>query len=526
MNEDAVRLVVEFLALIVFIFLGVRSGGIGLGLWGGVGVLFFAFVFNEPPGEPPISAMLIIIAVISAAAAMQAAGGTDFLVKIASRIIQRNPKQITIIAPLVSFVFTVGAGTSNIFFSLIPVIEETAYKNGVRPERPLAASTVASGLGITSSPVSAAMAVMIGLMEPLGFSLTEILIICIPASIVAIVVGSIIQGRIGVEMRDDPEYKRRLAAGEIVEVSAAAAIEEKELPPRAALSAYIFLGGVAVIVLLGLFEGLRPVYEVAPDEFEQLSVTTAIQMVMLTVATIILMTCQINPGQILKAPIFLAGMTGMIALFGIAWLADTFVQANIDYITELLSDLVTAVPFALAVALFAMCALTTSQSATTKSIVPIGIALGLPGQLIIAMWPSLIGCFFLPANGTQLASIAADRTGSTKIGQYVLNHSFQPATIIMWIVSVVVGSVLALIIYGTSADAVEPPPVETPTAEASVTPEATAAPTTEAEPTTAADAEPTQPPEEAPTVAADEPPTVEAEAPTEIAATPAGTATP
>ena len=172
--------------------------------------------------------------------------------------------------------------------------------------------------------------------------------------------------------------------------------------------------------------------------------TTAIQMVMLTVATIILMTCQINPGQILKAPIFLAGMTGMIALFGIAWLADTFVQANIDYITELLSDLVTAVPFALAVALFAMCALTTSQSATTKSIVPIGIALGLPGQLIIAMWPSLIGCFFLPANGTQLASIAADRTGSTKIGAYVINHSFQPATIIMWIVSVVVGSILAL----------------------------------------------------------------------------------
>ena len=171
MNEDAVQLLIQFLALIVFIFLGVRSGGIGLGLWGGVGVLFFAFVLQEPPGEPPISAMLIIIAVISAAAAMQAAGGTDFLVKIASRIIQSNPKQITIIAPLVSYVFTVGAGTSNIYFSLIPVIEETAYKNGIRPERPLAASTVAGGLGITSSPVSAAMAVMVGLMEPLGFSL-------------------------------------------------------------------------------------------------------------------------------------------------------------------------------------------------------------------------------------------------------------------------------------------------------------------------------------------------------------------
>ena len=245
MNEDAVRLAIEFLALVVFIFLGVRSGGIGLGLWGGVGVLFFAFVLQEPPGEPPISAMLIIIAVISAAAAMQAAGGTDFLVKIASRIIRSNPKQITIIAPLVSYVFTVGAGTSNIYFSLIPVIEETAYANGIRPERPLAASTVAGGLGITSSPVSAAMAVMVGLMEPLGFSLAEMLVIIIPATLVAIVAGSFFQQRIGKELKDDPEYQRRLAAGEIQAVSAASAIEDKPLPPRAALSAYIFLAGVA-----------------------------------------------------------------------------------------------------------------------------------------------------------------------------------------------------------------------------------------------------------------------------------------
>ena len=218
--------------------------------------------------------MLIIIAVISAAAAMQAAGGTDFLVKIASRIIKSNPKQITIIAPLVSYIFTVGAGTSNIYFSLIPVIEETAYKNGIRPERPLAAATVAGGLGITSSPVSAAMAVMVGLMEPLGFSLDRDAHHHHPC------IGCRHRrrfdhpGRIGKEMKDDPEYQRRLAAGEIVEVSAADAIEEKELPPRAALSAYIFLAGVAVIVMLGLFEQLRPVYEIGPDEFEQLDVTT------------------------------------------------------------------------------------------------------------------------------------------------------------------------------------------------------------------------------------------------------------
>jgi anaerobic C4-dicarboxylate transporter DcuA/anaerobic C4-dicarboxylate transporter DcuB len=494
--NDATRLAVEFLFVIVFIFLGVRSGGIGLGLWGGVGVLFFAFILQEPPGEPPINAMLIIIAVISAAAAMQAAGGTDFLVKIASRIIRANPQQVTIIAPLVSFFFTVGAGTSNIYFSLIPVIEDVAYQNGVRPERPLAASTVAGGLGITASPVSAAMAVMVGLMEPLGFSLTEMLIIIIPSTLVAIVAGSFLQNRLGKDLKDDPEYQRRLAAGEIEERSVDV---DKELPPQAALSAYIFLAGVAAIIVFGLFEQLRPVYEIGPEEFEQLDVTTTIQMVMLTVATIILMTCTITPGQILKAPIFLSGMTGMIALFGIAWLADTFVQANIDYITELLSDLVTAVPFLFAVALFAMAALTTSQSATTKSIVPIGIAIGLPAQLMIAMWPSLIGVYFLPANGTQLAAVAADRTGSTRIGNAVVNHSFQPNTLFMWVVTVIVGVVLALAIHGTSAAAGEPspkaaptttatevietPPAETPPAETPAT-EATAADTPEAEATT------------------------------------------
>jgi len=508
--DETTKLIVEFIAVIVFIFLGVRSGGVGLGLWGGVGVLFFAFIFQEQPGEPPISAMLIIIAVITAAAAMQAAGGTDFLVKIAARIIRANPEHITIVAPLVSYFFTVGAGTSNIYFSLIPVIEDVAYQTGVRPERPLAASTVAGGLGITSSPVSAAMAVMVGLMEPLGFSLTEMLVIIIPASLVAVVAGSFFQTRLGKDLKDDPEYQRRLAAGEI---EAKTIDVDKELPPQAALSAYIFLTGVAVIILFGLFEQLRPVYEIAPDEFEQLDVTTTIQMVMLTVGTVILMTCSIKPGDILKAPIFPAGMIGMIALFGIAWLADTFVQANIDYITELLSDLVTAIPFLFAVALFAMAALTTSQSATTKSIVPIGIALGMPAQLLIAMWPSLIGVYFLPANGTQLAAVAADRTGSTKIGNAVVNHSFQPNTIFMWVVTVIVGVVLALVIHGTDAAAGEPSdtaapaateqPAETPSGETPVAETPSEETPVETEPAQTEPAE-TQPAEETPEATAAE----------------------
>jgi anaerobic C4-dicarboxylate transporter DcuA/anaerobic C4-dicarboxylate transporter DcuB len=480
--SDNAQLVLQLITVIVFIYLGVRMGGIGLGLWGGAGVLFFAFVLNEAPGEPPINAMLIILAVITAASAMQAAGGMDYLVKIASNIIKANPKNITFVAPIISFFFTVGSGTSNIFFSLIPVIEETAYKNDIRPERPLAASLVANGLAISASPVSAAMAVMVGLMEPLGFDLTDILLITIPASLVAIVIGSFMQSRLGKELKDDPEYQRRVAAGEIEQREEAVV---SELKPRAALSAYLFLAGVAAIILLGLFEDLRPVYEIAPDEFERLDVTTTIQIAMLTVALLIVLLCQIGPGDVLKAPVFSSGMVGLIALFGIAWLADTFVVANEDTIVDVLGDLVLAAPLTFAIAIFAMAALTTSQSATTKSIVPIGIALAIPAQMMIAMWPSLIGVYFLPANGTQLAAVAMDRTGTTKIGNAVLNHSFMPNVIVMWIATVLVGLIVAAIAFGTDVSAEQDAGgAEEPVAEAtaSPTPEPTAEPTEEATP--------------------------------------------
>jgi anaerobic C4-dicarboxylate transporter DcuA/anaerobic C4-dicarboxylate transporter DcuB len=515
--SDNAQLVLQLITVIVFIYLGVRMGGIGLGLWGGAGVLFFAFVLNEAPGEPPINAMLIILAVITAAAAMQAAGGMDFLVKIASNIIRANPRNITFVAPIISFFFTVGSGTSNIFFSLIPVIEETAYKNDIRPERPLAASLVANGLAISASPVSAAMAVMVGLMEPLGFDLTDILLVTIPASLVAIVIGSFMQSRLGKELKDDPEYQRRVAAGEIEQREEAVV---GELKPRAALSAYLFLAGVAAIILLGLFEDLRPVYEVAPDEFERLDVTTTIQIAMLTVALLIVLLCQIGPGDVLKAPVFSSGMVGLIALFGIAWLADTFVVANEDTIVEVLGDLVLAAPLTFALAIFAMAALTTSQSATTKSIVPIGIALAIPAQMMIAMWPSLIGVYFLPANGTQLAAVAMDRTGTTKIGNAVLNHSFMPNVIVMWIATVLVGLIVAAIAFGTDVSAEQeaggaeepvaeatasPTPEPTPEATEEATPEATEEATPEAteeatpEETEEATPEATEEPEESPT---------------------------
>src|SRR6187431_2215636 len=214
-TTDWILIALEGLVVIGFIALGVRSGGVGLGLWGGVGTIVLVFLFGLDPGEPPVSAMLIIIAVIAASAAMQAAGGIDYMVLIASNALRARPKSLNFVAPYVSYLLTILTGTGNTFFSIIPVINELVYANKIRPERALAGSTVASTLGITSSPVAAATATILPLVEVYGFDIVDVMLITIPASIVGIFVMSLFMNGYGKELDDDVEYQRRLAAGEI-----------------------------------------------------------------------------------------------------------------------------------------------------------------------------------------------------------------------------------------------------------------------------------------------------------------------
>ncbi len=436
----------ELAVVVLAIVLGVRMGGLGLGLWGVAGVGVLVFLFGMPPGEPPISAMLIIIAVITAAGAMQAAGGIDFLVQVATKIIQRNPKQLNYIAPLVSFVFTVAAGTSNIFFPLIPVIYQTAYDNNIRPERPLATSTVANVYGITCSPVSAAMAALIGLVAvaPYNFSLGKILVITVPSALVAIVVMAFVQNKIGKELADDPVYQEKLKAGLIAAPKSAKDANEPlpELPKGAALSAYIFLTGVALVVLTA-FPAFQQMVPDGEGGMVAVSATTIIQIIMFVVALLIVLLTKIEPGSIPKQQVFGSGVVAVLALFGIAWLADTFVAFYNEQIVSLLSNLATAVPLSFALAIFILAALTTSQSATTRTLIPIGLSIFPVVAPIIAMWQALSGVLFLPANGTQLAAVAVDQTGTTKIGKAVVNHSFMLPLLVSTVVAVGVGLIIA-----------------------------------------------------------------------------------
>lgn len=481
---DIVLVILQACVVIGAIVLGVRTGGIGLGLWGVVGTVILVFVFQLPPGAIPIDAFFIIIAVITASSAMQAAGGIDYLVAIASKIIQRNPKRLTYVAPLVAFVFTVLSGTSNIFFALIPVIYETAYRNGQRPERALAASTVTSGLGITASPVSAAMAAYLVLMDGTGYGLPQILLITVPAAIVACIVTSLVQQRVGKDLLDDPVFLKRVADG-TVEVPAALKARyeakvggatpvtpggtatatttatggsdapaadvppariEHPVPPGGAVAAYIFVTGTLLIVLLGLFPGLRPAFPDESGELVPLGMSTIIEMVMFSVALVIILVRKVKPSLVVEQPLLRAGFVAAVALFGIAWMADTFISANEETIIEPLGAMIEANPLLLAVALFVVCGLTTSQSATTNTMIPIALAAGLAPGVITAMWPSLIGVWLFPANGSQIAAVETDLTGSTKLTQVPVWHSFTIPMLVSWVAVVGAGLLIQLVV--------------------------------------------------------------------------------
>jgi anaerobic C4-dicarboxylate transporter DcuB len=451
---DWILVAIEGLVVVGFIALGVRSGGVGLGIWGGVGTLVLVFGFGLDPGEPPVSAMLIIIAVVSAAAAMQVAGGVDYMVLIASKALRARPSALNFVAPYISYLLTILTGTSNTFYSIIPVINEVAYANKIRPERPLASSTVANALGITSSPVAAAMATLLPLVEVYHYDLVDVLLITVPASIVGIFVMSLLMSGHGRDLEDDAEYQRRVAAGE---VAPPAAMAEIQLLPYAKRSVAIFLGAVLVICVFGFVEEIRPTVAAEGGGVEPLSVTLIIQMVMFAAAALILVLCRVGAGDIPGSQIFKSGMVAMIALFGIAWMADTFIANNEDAIVTALGGLAENWPFMIAVAIFLVAGLTTSQSAATRTMVPIGLALGIGAGYMIAMWTAVVGVLFLPANGTQIAAAEADTTGTTNLGKRVVDHSFQLPLQIVWIVTALVGILIAWAFFGGHTPAAPSP---------------------------------------------------------------------
>lgn len=438
-------ILLQFAIVLALIFIGARIGGIGLGIYGMVGVFILVFVFGMKPGNLPIDVMLIIVSVITAAASLQAAGGLDYLVGLAAKFLRKHPEKITYYGPLTTWLFCLVAGTAHTSYSLLPIISEIATNSKIRPERPLSVATIAASLGITGSPVSAATAAIIStdLLGGKGMELSTILIVCIPASLIAILVAAFVQNHVGKELVDDPIYKERVAQGVIKPEEDSKLIDEmiKNPNPRAKYAVMAFLLGVFLVVLFGSVPSLRPSF-IVDGELQRVSMPETIEIIMMAISALILILGKAKVGDAVKGNVFAAGMNAMVAIFGIAWMGDTFFNGNLEFFKEQIANVVTQYPFLFAIALFFMSIMLFSQAATVRTLYPLGIGLGISPLALVAMFPAVNGYFFLPNYPTEVAAINFDRTGTTRIGRFVVNHSFQLAGFITTIVSISVGYVI------------------------------------------------------------------------------------
>ena len=435
-------ILLQFAIVLALIFKGARVGGIGLGIYGMVGVFILVFVFGMKPGNLPIDVMLIIVSVITAAAALQAAGGLDYLVGLAAKFLCKHPTHITYFGPLTTWLFCLVAGTAHTCYSLLPIISEIATNSKIRPERPLSVATIAASLGITGSPVSAATAAIIStdLLGGAGIELKDVMMICIPSSLIAILVAAFVQNHIGKELEDDEVYKERVAKGIIDPEHDSKLIDEmiKNPNPRAKYAVVAFLLGVLMVVVFGSVPSLRPSFMV-DGVLHRVTMPETIEIVMMSVAALILVVGKANVHDAVKGNVFGAGMNAMVAIFGIAWMGDTFFNGNLAFFKEHIANVVTQYPFLFAIALFFMSIMLFSQAATVRTLYPLGIGLGIAPLALVAMFPAVNGYFFLPNYPTTVAAINFDRTGSTRIGRFVVNHSFQLAGFITTFVSIGVG---------------------------------------------------------------------------------------
>ena len=429
----------QLLFVLAAIIVGARLGGIGLGVMGGVGLAILTFVFGLQPTAPPIDVMLMIAAVISAASCMQAAGGLDFMVKLAERLLRRNPAHVTILSPLVTYLFTFVAGTGHVAYSVLPVIAEVAAETKIRPERPLGIAVIASQQAITASPISAATVALLGLLTGFDITLFDILKITIPATLIGVLVGAFASMRVGKELMEDPEYLRRMEEG-LLEDKHVELNDVKNMF-QARLSVIIFIVATLLIVLFGSIPGLRPSFD-----GKVMDMPSLIEILMLSAAALILIISRTDGIKATQGSVFPAGMQAVIAIFGIAWMGDTFINGNITELTGSIEGIVRQMPWLFGVALFVMSILLYSQAATVRAIVPLGIALGISPMMLIALFPAVNGYFFIPNYPTVIAAINFDRTGTTGIGKWVLNHSFMMPGLVATIVSIVIGLLLIQIL--------------------------------------------------------------------------------
>ncbi|MGH7244012.1 MAG: anaerobic C4-dicarboxylate transporter family protein [Phycisphaerales bacterium] len=479
----------ELAVVLGAILLGSRVGGVGLGTMAALGLVVLIFVFGLPPSSPPGAVLAIVVAVVTAAATLEAAGGMDLLVLVADRVLRIHPGSITLVAPLVAYAFTFCTGTGHVAYSILPVIAEVSRKAGIRPERPMSISVIASQQAITASPLAAATAALLAILDGQGVTLTKILLVCIPSTLIGVIAGAFSVWKKGVELKDDPEYQRRLASGELGEDTQ---LKQLDAPARkrASRAVTIFLLAAAAIVAFGVFPNIRPTHS-APipavsieklqtaiasgsadtnkdnivtqaearkifqnlaagetfDQTQSVAMNTLIQIIMYAAAALMMLFCGASPDAAAKSKVAGAGVVAVVSILGLGWMGNCFFEGNKELILTALSGTVQTKPWLFAGALFVLSILLFSQASTVTALMPVGVALGVSASALVSYFPAVNGYFFLPTYGTVVAAVAFDRTGTTRIGSYVLNHSFMRPGLVATAVSIVSGLLIAKAVF-------------------------------------------------------------------------------
>lgn len=444
-------LIFEFLFLLGILYIGSRYGGIGLGVISGIGLVIEVFVFRMPPASAPIEVMLIILAVVTCASILEAAGGLKFMLQVAEKILRKNPKQITFLGPIATYTLTLMLGTGHAVYSIMPIIGDIALKNKIRPERPMAAASVASQLALTASPISAVVTVYLGkglldlFHQQGGESLTliNILSVTLPATFLGLMAMCFYSLRRGKELEADPEYQRRLQDPIYRDqiLNSTKTTLNDFIPQSSKNAVYIFLSSIVLIVILALYEDIRTFEVLKEGVTTQMVVPMGviIQMVMLCFGGIILTTCKTSVKLVPEGVVFKSGMVACVAIFGIAWMSDTYFTYAMPYFKDGITAMVQAYPWTFIFALFAVSIVINSQAATAKMMLPVAITMGLPVPLLIGIMPATYAYFFIPNYPSDIATVNFDPTGTTKIGKYYFNHSFMLPGLIAVAVSCLVG---------------------------------------------------------------------------------------
>ncbi|MGI9946461.1 anaerobic C4-dicarboxylate transporter [Vibrio hyugaensis] len=423
-------LYLEFMFLLVMLYIGSRYGGIGLGVVSGIGLVIEVFIFKMPPTSPPVTVMLIILAVVTCASILEAAGGLKYMLQVAERVLRKNPKRVTLIAPFVTYFMTFLLGTGHAVYSIMPIIGDVALKNGIRPERPMAAASVASQIAITASPISAAVVYYLAQLSDIQHEITllSILLVTVPATLFGTLLMSIYSLKRGKELEDDEEYQERLKdpvwRDKILNTTATSL--DEILPVSARNSVLLFILSILVIVVIAMWPEVRTIV----DGGKPISMAVVIQMMMLCFGGIILLATKTDPRDVPNGVVFKSGMVAAIAIFGIAWMSDTYFQYAMPQFKSGIVEMVTSYPWTFALALFIVSVVVNSQAATARMMLPVGLGLGLEPALLIGLMPAVYGYFFIPNYPSDIATVNFDTSGTTKIGKWYFNHSFMSVGLI------------------------------------------------------------------------------------------------